>query len=116
LRWCGERSFRPDGRIDAAVQVGGVNVFPAYVADVLRMHPQVADASVRLMRADEGARLKAFVVPRAEDADADALARDLDAFAAARLHAPERPAAYTFGARLPRQASGKAADWIIDAV
>jgi hypothetical protein len=33
----------------------------------------------------------------------------------ARLTAPERPAAWTFGPRLPRQASGKGADWIIDA-
>jgi long-chain acyl-CoA synthetase len=50
--------------------------------------------------------------------DADtcaAFTRDLAAFAAERLLAPERPAAYTVGARLPRQASGKPADWIIDA-
>jgi hypothetical protein len=30
------------------------------------------------------------------------------------LTAPERPAAISFGERLPRQASGKPADWIID--
>jgi len=136
LEWQGERRFLPAGRIDGAVQVGGINVFPAYVADVLKLHPRVLDAAVRMMRSDEGRRLKAFVVPRPapgrpaaapgdeadDEADDSALAAEhavlgdeLAAWVAARLSAPERPAAFTFGARLPRQASGKPADWIIDA-
>jgi acyl-coenzyme A synthetase/AMP-(fatty) acid ligase len=96
------------------VQVGGTNVFPAHVADVLALHPQVREAAVRLMRPDEGNRLKAFIVAR-PGADVDALRTGLPAWAAQRLTAPERPAAWTFGPRLPRQASGKPADWIIDA-
>ena len=40
---------------------------------------------------------------------------ELPAWAAQRLAAPELPAAWTFGPRLTRQASGKPADWIIDA-
>jgi 4-coumarate--CoA ligase (photoactive yellow protein activation family) len=121
LEWEDERRFRPAGRIDAAVQVGGVNVFPSYVAEVLRMHPRVAEASVRLMRPDEGARLKAFVVPALADADGgagdaalEALRAELLVWCAERLSTPERPAAISFGVRLPRQASGKPADWIID--
>jgi long-chain acyl-CoA synthetase len=114
LDWTDALHFRPGGRIDQAVQVGGVNVFPAYVADVLAMHPQVAAAAVRPMRPDEGSRLKAFVVA-SDGADADLLRAALPDWLAARLTAPERPAAYTFGAHLPRHASGKAADWIIDA-
>jgi 4-coumarate--CoA ligase len=120
LAWSAPDRFRPTGRIDHAVQVGGVNVFPAYVADVLRMHPQVADAAVRLMRPDEGRRLKAFVVPRdgapLEDGAAAAVLRaELGAWIAQRLSTPERPASYTFGNALPRQASGKASDWIMEA-
>ena len=111
LAWPAPDRFLPCGRIDLAVQVGGVNVFPAYVADVLRLHPAVRDASVRLMRPDEGQRLKAFVVPH-EAASIDAAM--LQAWMAARLSAPECPAAYSFGAGLPRQANGKPADWIID--
>lgn len=119
LAWSAPDRFRPTGRIDHAVQVGGINVFPAYVADVLRMHPQVADAVVRLMRPDEGRRLKAFVVPRdaaplEEGAAAVALRAELGAWIAQRLSAPERPASYTFGKALPRQANGKASDWIIE--
>lgn len=116
LEWQGLDRFRPAGRVDQAVQVGGINVFPAYVADVLRLHPQVGEASVRLMRPDEGRRLKAFVVPREGAAcDADTLRTELTAWIAQRLPAPERPAAYSFGPALPRQASGKLTDWIIDA-
>jgi 4-coumarate--CoA ligase (photoactive yellow protein activation family) len=114
LEWEDECHFRPAGRIDAAVQVGGVNVFPSYVAEVLRMHPRVAEAAVRLMRPDEGARLKAFVVPADAGANEDALRAELLDWCAARLTTPERPAAISFGERLPRQASGKPADWIID--
>ncbi|MCS0584295.1 AMP-binding protein [Massilia pinisoli] len=114
LDWMDGRHFLPAGRIDAAVQVGGTNVFPAYVADVLAQHPHVREAAVRLMRPDEGRRLKAYVAAR-PDADLDALRAELPAWAAQRLAPAERPAAWTFGPRLPRQASGKLADWIIDA-
>jgi 4-coumarate--CoA ligase (photoactive yellow protein activation family) len=116
LEWDDARRFRPAGRVDAAVQVGGVNVFPAYVAEVLRMHPQVSDAAVRLMRPDEGRRLKAFVAPAdgVDEAGLAALRAALLDWCAQRLSTAERPAAISFGPSLPRQASGKPADWIID--
>jgi 4-coumarate--CoA ligase (photoactive yellow protein activation family) len=113
LEWDDERRFRPAGRIDGAVQVGGTNVFPSYVAEVLGMHPGVKEAAVRPMRPDEGRRLKAFVVP-ADVAGLESLRSELLDWCAARLSTPERPAAISFGAHLPRQASGKPADWIID--
>ena len=50
------------GRRDDAVQVGGVNVRPDDVAAALRGRPGVSDVAVRLMRPDEGLRLKAFIV------------------------------------------------------
>ena len=113
LDWADGTRFLPAGRIDDAVQVGGMNVFPAYVADVLALHPQVKEAAVRLMRPDEGRRLKAFVVAQ-PGADVHLLRTELPGWTAERLTAPERPVAWTFGPRLPRQASGKPADWIID--
>jgi len=73
----------------------------------------VAAAAVRPMRPDEGERLKAYVVAR-PDADVEALRAALPTWAAERLATAERPVAWTFGPRLPRQASGKPADWIID--
>ncbi len=112
LRWQDDCHFLPVGRIDAAVQVGGVNVFPERVAATLRAHALVQDAAVRLMRPDEGARLKAFIVPVA-GAPADLVAA-LDAHARAQLSSAERPAAYNVGAALPRQRNGKLADWMIE--
>jgi 4-coumarate--CoA ligase (photoactive yellow protein activation family) len=106
------RSFYVGARHDEAVQVGGVNVFPARVRQVLCRHPRVQDAAVRLMRPEEGTRLKAYVVPRG-DAD-EQLLPQLQAWIAAELATPERPRAITFGPCLPATESGKAADWRIE--
>jgi 4-coumarate--CoA ligase (photoactive yellow protein activation family) len=113
LEWPALREFCVRGRLDDAVPVGGTNVFPAQVRQVLLGHPQVADALVRLMRPDEGSRLKAFIVPR-PGADPDALRADLWSWAEARLGTPARPKAYTLGPGLPRNAMGKLADWPLD--
>ena len=93
-----------------SVQVGGTNVFPGHVRQVLMAHPQVQEAAVRRMSADEGERLKAFVVPRA-GADRQLLPDELARWVAQRLTTPERPKAFTLGERLPVNALGKAADW-----
>jgi long-chain acyl-CoA synthetase len=114
LDWVDDARFVPNGRIDQAVQVGGTNVYPAYVAEVLAMHPGVVECAVRPMRLDEGARMKAFVVP-APGFAAALLRTELAAWIAERLAPPERPAAFSFGPALPRQPDGKPADWIIDA-
>lgn len=74
-------------------------------------HPAVADAAVRLMRPDEGNRLKAFVVPATPPADETALATALASWLRQHLSSAERPVAFSFGAELPRQANGKPADW-----
>lgn len=102
----GERALRPAGRRDAAVQVGGHNVWPQRVTEILRAVPGVADASVRL---GADARLKAFVVPDG-GVDAQALEQSLQE-RAAMLPAPERPVRYTYGAALPRTPMGKLEDW-----
>ena len=114
LEWTAERGFRICGRLDEAVQVGGTNVFPARVRQVLLDHPQVADAQVRLMRPEEGSRLKAFVVPSA-GADPEVLRSALWRWTESRLTAPERPKAFTVGHQLPRSAMGKLSDWPMDA-
>ncbi len=111
LDWLDRRRYRVCGRQDGAVQVGGTNVFPARVREVLGRHADVADAAVRLMLPAEGTRLKAFIVPQHADADPDALRASLDAFAALHLSVPERPRSYSFGPLLPVGPMGKAADW-----
>ena len=110
IEWMDDRHFHVAGRLDTAVQVGGINVFPKRVSTMLSTHPQVRDAAVRLMTNAEGHRLKAFVVP-AEGVDAETLRADLDQWANRHLSAPERPRSYTFGTQLPVNENGKSRDW-----
>lgn len=115
VEWLDDRRFSVCGRRDEAVQVGGTNVFPERVRQLLLEHPQVRDAAVRLMAPEEGSRLKAFVVVD-PDCDPVALRSALWAWTESRLTAPERPKAFSFGERLPRSPMGKLADWPLDEV
>lgn len=100
-------SFTVLGRRDGAVQVGGVNVWPDHVANVLRGYPGVADCAVR--RGAHG-RLKAFIVP-VERRDGAALLERLEATVQLRLPVEHRPTHFTAGPALPRDALGKIGDW-----
>ena len=112
LAWHGERYFQPAGRVDHAVQVGGVNVFPQRVRRELLLHPEVAEVAVRLMRPDEGNRLKAFVVPRDPGADTARLSNELAIWTRQRLGTAEQPRSFSFGDSLPMDQQGKQADWM----
>ena len=93
------------GRRDDAVQIGGVNVWPRQVAEVLKRCPGVQDVAVRM---GPHGRLKAFVVPTAPESVAPEL---LQIHASRLLEAAQRPSSYTFGDALPRTKLGKASDW-----
>jgi 4-coumarate--CoA ligase (photoactive yellow protein activation family) len=113
LEWTADGRFRPAGRRDGAVQVGGVNVWPDRVRETLMKHPLVAECAVRLDAGAGGvARLKGFVVPGPEaPEDCDAMAATLARYCAESLSAPERPVRFAFGAALPRNEIGKLRDW-----
>ncbi len=104
----GDRSLRPIGRRDGAVQVGGHNVWPDRVARILRDTDGVADVAVRL---HANGRLKAFIVP-VDGQDTADLSAALDRVVADRLTAPERPKTFSYGSSLPRGEMGKLADWV----
>lgn len=114
--------FRPAGRRDTTVQVGGVNVCLDAVRAHLCTHPEVAAAAVRPMRPEEGRRLKAFIVPAdgtapddaRTDGRTDALRRRLTAWIDTTLPAAHRPRALRFGAALPVNAMGKPCDWALE--
>ncbi|WP_084590812.1 aromatic amino acid lyase [Desulfonatronovibrio magnus] len=114
LEWLDETRFFVKKRLDSAVQVTGINVYPARVMEMILSHKAVAECAVRLMRPEEGTRLKAFVVLR-DGFPADAKMRDtLRVYLAERLYRVERPGAITFGTELPKNEIGKPADWTID--
>ncbi len=110
IDWIDERHFRPKGRKDFAVQVGSTNVFPSHVKKILESHPHIAQCLVRLMRPEEGNRLKAFIVPTS-DCDIKELKKDLKQFMFEKLSAAERPASLTFGETLPKNLIDKPTDW-----
>jgi acyl-coenzyme A synthetase/AMP-(fatty) acid ligase len=99
--------FRHAGREDDFFKVAGMWVTPADVEAVLLSHPGVAEAGV--VGAEDAAGLVkpfAFVVP-GNGARADVLMAELNALAAERLAAHQRPRRITFVDALPRTATGK---------
>ena len=111
VEWLDSGRLRPVRRADGAVQIAGVNVYPARVAETIRRHPGVDDCLVRRAGADADSRLEAFVVVADPLFDRDAKAREIARFCAQELSAPERPVHIEIGARLPLDAMGKPTAW-----
>jgi 4-coumarate--CoA ligase (photoactive yellow protein activation family) len=103
-------SFLLSGRKDGAVQVGGINVSPSRIAALLLARPSVADVAVRLMRPEEGMRLKAFIVP-AQGMPIEDVRHDLEKWIEKYLIVAERPKAMKFGSKLPINPPGRELDW-----
>lgn len=87
---------------------GGFNVYPREVESVLAQHPAVYEACV-IGVPDEhwGEAVKAVVVLREGEADAQPSAEALMAFCASRLAGFKRPKSIDFVAQLPRNGNGK---------
>lgn len=109
LRWENAREFHPEGRKDHAVQVGGVNVYPALIERRLRLLPGIAACAVRLTKHGEDSRLKAFIVME-KGVEEASLRKELRDFLQ-NLPPEERPVQLSFGTELPRNAMGKLCDW-----
>lgn len=112
VEWYSADTFVPLRRLDGAVQVGGINVFPSLVRKILLDNEQVKDCAIRPFDSAGSTRLKAFIV-LADKAEEDA-ELSLRNYAAEHLSNPERPQHYTFGTSLPRNSLGKLCDWISD--
>ena len=110
LDWRSARTFRHLGRRDMAVQVAGVNVYPDEIAQRLQDHPGITACAVRLMRADEGDRLKAYIVLPSRHRSATAK-RELEQWIFSQFKAAERPVSLTYGLALPITKLGKLTDW-----
>lgn len=113
VQWAGSDSFIPIRRHDNAVQVAGQNVYPQRIAQTLMSHPCIQHCAVRLMRPDEGMRLKAFIVPA--DNNPKTLAqlqpKALREWCSARLDPPSIPRLFALGSELPQTPMGKSSDW-----
>jgi long-chain acyl-CoA synthetase len=110
IHFRGDGCFVLGGRLDGSVQVGGTNVSPARIAALLISRPGVGNAAVRLMRPEEGMRLKAFIVPEPETSQ-DIVRRELEGWIKTHLTAVERPQTLTFGPGMPTDSLDTALDW-----
>jgi acyl-CoA synthetase (AMP-forming)/AMP-acid ligase II len=92
------------GRIKELIIRGGENIYPAEVEQAVAQHPDVEDAAV-VGRPDEalGEVVVAFVVPRGDDVDADAV----KAFVGEHLAGFKVPAEVHAIDAIPRTGSGK---------
>jgi O-succinylbenzoic acid--CoA ligase len=94
-----------EDRLGDVIVSGGENVLPAEVEEVLRRHPEVADAAaVGRADAEWQEAVEAVVVLREGAAVGPAELRDHCAESLARYKVPKR---FEFVAELPRTASGK---------
>jgi len=109
--WQDERHLTPTGRLDRAIQVGGINVYPQAIARKLEGLTSVAQARVRIGSGEQGERLKAFIVPANPEQPHSELEAQLSDWCRKQLSAPETPTHFSFGRQLPSGNLGKAADW-----
>ncbi len=106
----GPRRFRPAGRRDNAVQVGGTNIFPGRIASVIADHALVDRCSVNLAQ-DEGLdRLKAHIVLAEGAVPSAAIVRTLEDWCKERLSVHERPRVLSFTSQLPGEMPGGLAE------
>jgi acyl-CoA synthetase (AMP-forming)/AMP-acid ligase II len=95
------------GRKDDMIIVGGLNVFPAEIENVLKHHPLVADAAaVGISDTDRGQIIKAFVVLTAGSTLTE---KEVIAFCRERLASYKLPKLVDFKPSLPRTSTGKVA-------
>lgn len=100
VTWEGDRLLRPAERVDGAVQVAGVNVFPERVAERLRGLPMVAACRVSLDATLPEPRLQAFILP-VSGQPAETVRHACESWTRQHLAAPERPVSFEIVTRLP---------------
>ncbi|MEA5455806.1 AMP-binding protein [Sinomonas sp. JGH33] len=92
-------------RLKELIKYKGYQIAPAELEAVLLSHPQIADAAVIGVRADDGEEVpKAFVVPQAGAELAD---EDVIAFVAGHVAPFKRVRSVEFVDAIPKSASGK---------
>lgn len=97
----------PPALVAGTVELDGKRIHVDEIRDALASHPKVADAAVVALRSQE---IKAFVVPGPGQAGDLGLARELQAFVAARRAVHEVPGRIEFVEALPAGQDGAAAD------
>lgn len=106
LAWLDTNRFVIKGRKDGKIQIGGINISPNEIAELIKQHNAVEDAIVRF----DGNRLKAYVIPKNLQSSQE-LISDLSVWLSQQLPATHIPKHFTIGLQLPRNTMGKLRDW-----
>jgi long-chain acyl-CoA synthetase len=111
LEWLDERTLRPLKRRDQAIQIGGQNVSPQWVAEQIELLPNVKNCAVRIHNDGADFDLKAFIVLKD---DTEAHRHDMAFFIRMQLPSVAMPKHLSFGENLPCNAMGKLTDWQLE--
>ena len=96
------------GRKSFTIIVGGINVYPREIEDVLSTHPSVHDVAVFGVPDDEyGEQVKAVVEPAAGVEPGPALERELIEHCRTHLATYKLPRTIDFMREMPREQTGK---------
>jgi 4-coumarate--CoA ligase (photoactive yellow protein activation family) len=107
----GNRSFHLLGRLDGAVQVGGINVYPARIAAMLKSHALISEARVQFNASAQGGHLSALLVPKDPAADVGVLRSAIQAWISATLSPPEQPKSLIFTSDAGAFSRAKQSGW-----
>ena len=121
LDWISPTQFMIKGRKDEVIQVGGINVSLQLVHEKLINHPLIKEAAIRMMRSEEGTRLKAFIVLKEEaesgfelnDLHVKRICEEIELYINKNFTTAERPKSITYGLKIPVDKMGKNSDWLI---
>ena len=117
IDWLDTIQFKPLARKDSAVQVNGYNVYPERVADMIRQHPNIKTARVRVVSEAQSGGLKALLVGAGESVNmpSEALIAQIQSWLASRLDDAEMPRRYVVADSVPVNDMGKEVDWDVQA-
>jgi long-chain acyl-CoA synthetase len=103
-----EGYFKIVDRKKEMIIVGGFNVYPRDVEEVLYQHPSILEAAVAGIRHPKsGETVKAYIVPKAGIEPTDALMKEIEEFTRANLTAYKVPKLWEFRTELPKSMVGK---------
>lgn len=108
LHWQHDIYFNVGERIDQAIKIGGINVYPSHIEAIINTHPCIKECAIRSYTLSDGyTRLKAFIVPK----DDSLTEEDVFKYLSDKLTSVEQPKQLTFGSELPRNDIGKLTNW-----
>jgi long-chain acyl-CoA synthetase len=103
-----EGYFKIVDRKKEMIIVGGFNVYPRDVEEVLYQHPQILECAVAgIKHAKSGEQVKAYIVPKAGVEPTDVLMKEIEEFTRERLTAYKVPKLWEFRTELPKSMVGK---------